>query len=139
MLTAVDWDGEFDNLSVDEINDKFLSITLNIVEKCHVPLRPCKKARKNQIPLHRRRLMKKRRRAQQRLFSTKLSNGKKKKMKDKLVDIEKALMKSYNEQTSYEEGKAFEAIKRNPKFFYSYANKFSKVESKIGPLNLPCI
>ena len=138
-LSVVDWDAKFNDLTGDEITDKFLSISLNKVEMCNVPLRSSciKKVRKNLIPSQRRRLMKKRRRAQNRLSSAKLSNGKKMKLKEALVDIEKALMKSYHKQTSYEEGKAFEAIKRNPKFFYSYANKFSKVESKIGPLVCP--
>ena len=33
-----------------------------------------------------------------------------------------------------EEEKAVAAIKKNPSYFYSYAKKFSRVKSKIGPL-----
>ena len=33
-----------------------------------------------------------------------------------------------------EEHAAVAEIKSNPRFFYSYAKKFSKVKSKIGPL-----
>ena len=76
-LSLVDWDKEFNNLSVDEITEKFLTISLNIVEQSHVPLQAsCNKAQKNKITLHRRGLMTKRR-TQRRLTSAKLRNGKK--------------------------------------------------------------
>ena len=32
------------------------------------------------------------------------------------------------------EGEALGKIKRNPKYFYSYANKFSKTKTRVGPL-----
>ena len=32
------------------------------------------------------------------------------------------------------ENEALRKIKRNPKYFYSYANKFSKTKTKVGPL-----
>ena len=35
---------------------------------------------------------------------------------------------------SVQEAKAIDAIKTNPKYFYSYAKKFAKTKSKIGPL-----
>ena len=52
----------------------------------------------------------------------------------RLISIELELHKSYRQQSNREETKAISNIKRNPKSFYSYANKFSKVSTAIGPL-----
>ena len=49
-------------------------------------------------------------------------------------DIEKKLQKSYRETRDINEQKAVDAIKTNSKYLFSYAKKFSKVVSGIGPL-----
>ena len=41
---------------------------------------------------------------------------------------------SYKKSASAAEKKACEAIKTNPKYFYSYAKKHSKTKTRIGPL-----
>ena len=51
------------------------------------------------------------------------------------MDIEKKLQKSYADADEEMERKAVESIKKNAKFFYSYAKKKAKCKSKIGPLN----
>ena len=43
-------------------------------------------------------------------------------------------IKSYKKQREFNEGKAVDAIKTNPRYFYSYSKKFSKVKSSVGPL-----
>ena len=62
------------------------------------------------------------------------SAQRKDKLTNEVLEIEKKLMKSYKEETSYEEKKAVDAIKKNPKYFYRYARRFSKARSNIGPL-----
>ena len=52
----------------------------------------------------------------------------------KLVEIEKKLQSSHDTERSAEEKRAVDKIKSNPKFFYSYAQRFSKVKVGIGPL-----
>ena len=49
-------------------------------------------------------------------------------------EIEKNLQKSYREERSAAEHRAVSAIRRNSKYFYSYAKKYSKVFTGIGPL-----
>ena len=53
------------------------------------------------------------------------SENRRKKLMTEVRDIEKKLQKSY---------RAVDAIKTNSKYFFSYAKKFSKVVSGIGPL-----
>ena len=55
-------------------------------------------------------------------------------MDDELIDIERKLQESYTKSNEYQEQKAVDAIKRNPKYFFTYVKKFSKVRTAIGPL-----
>ena len=48
--------------------------------------------------------------------------------------IEEDLERRYKTMKLKMENEALGKIKRNPKYFYSYANKFSKIRSKVGPL-----
>ena len=55
-------------------------------------------------------------------------------IKRKLINIELLLQQSYRASSLTEEHKATSAIKTNPKYFFAYAKKYSKLKSKIGPL-----
>ena len=48
--------------------------------------------------------------------------------------IETKLNVSYTTIREQEEAKAIKFIKTNPKYFYSYANRYSKTSNRIGPL-----
>ena len=52
----------------------------------------------------------------------------------KLIDIELKLQESYINERRKEEFDATSKIKSNPKYFYSYAKRFSKHKPKAGPL-----
>ena len=47
--------------------------------------------------------------------------------------IESELEKQYNTRRDNQEFEAIRKIKKNPKYFYSYAKRFSKVKSIVGP------
>ena len=51
----------------------------------------------------------------------------------KATEVERQLLKSYQKSRVDCEAKAVNAIKRNPKYFFSYARKFSSVKIGIGP------
>eukprot|EP00111_Clytia_hemisphaerica_P013867 TCONS_00040826-protein len=53
---------------------------------------------------------------------------------EKLVEIEVLLQKSFAQERKQKEAEATSKIKSNPKFFYSYANRYSKSKPKVGPL-----
>ena len=78
--------------------------------------------------------MRKRGRIKKQLQKTR-SATKKQKLQSKLSTIERELLKSYHSDRCEEEARAVDAIKRNPKYFYSYAKKFSKTSCGIGPLS----
>ena len=55
-------------------------------------------------------------------------------MHSQLIQVEKDIQKSHRSSGEYEEDKAAETIGNNPKDFFTYVKKKSKVKSKIGPL-----
>jgi len=77
--------------------------------------------------------MKKRRKIQMQILKTK-SAAKQGKMRETLVKIEIGLQRSHAATHSYREEKAISAIKKNSKYFFSYAKKFAKTNKPIGPL-----
>ena len=52
----------------------------------------------------------------------------------RLINIEKQLRASYEDQDKAEEDKAVEKINKNSKFFFSYAKRFLTTHVGIGPL-----
>ena len=48
------------------------------------------------------------------------------KLTNEVLEIEKKLMNSYKQEKTHEEVKAVGAIKKNSKFFYKFAKKYSK-------------
>jgi hypothetical protein len=129
----IDWKHELADKSEDDILQFFYSTSLKICEE-HVPVKSkAEQAKMSRTFRYRRSLTRKRRRINKRLTRS-TSPYQKCKLNDKLLQIEKELQKSYQNSATYIENKAVEAIKTNPKFFYTYAKKKSKVKSKIGPL-----
>ena len=61
-------------------------------------------------------------------------NSKSYKIKQKLIDIELLLQESYKRERNKVELDASSKIKTNPKYFFSYAKRFSKTKPKVGPL-----
>jgi hypothetical protein len=56
------------------------------------------------------------------------------KLMKELDKIEDELHNSYKQSRINKENEAIDKMKINPKFFFSYASKFSKSKNKIGPL-----
>ena len=54
-------------------------------------------------------------------------------LKAKLHHVEDQLKNSYDKRRDNQEKDAVNKIKSNPGFFYSYAKKFSKIRSSVGP------
>lgn len=131
---AIDWDDELKTLHPQQMLDKLVD-KCNSVATLHVPLRRKYTATSNssRIPSERKNLMRKRTRKTSQLHGTN-SAVKKQKITDELISIEKALIYSYQKSREDEEKKAVEAITRNPKYFFSYAKKYSNTRTTVGPL-----
>ena len=87
----------------------------------------------NKIPRDRRNLMRRRKRKQNAISSVH-SPSHKAKLLAEVKAIEKQLKSSYENDLAENEHKAILAIGKNSKYFYSYAKKFSKIKTTIGPL-----
>ena len=55
-------------------------------------------------------------------------------LRAELYDVERKIKDSIINQRASKEVKAIECIKKNPRFFYSYAKQFAKQASTVGPL-----
>ena len=132
-LDKVDWVGSFHDLTAVEMTERLINEAAHLA-KDNAPLKPKHKQNSSsQIPRHRRILMRRRANVQKR-YSNESNTAHKQKHSLELRDIEKALQKSYRSQQAYDENKAVGAIATNSKYFFSYAQKRSKLRSTIGPL-----
>ena len=135
-LSQHNWIRELQGLSVEAMLSRFSSVCLSVSReftplKKHV-LRSSPKKR-SLIPRHRRILMRKRRRLKMQLLKAN-SEARCNSISRSLIEIEIKIQDSLRRQSEFEEQKAVESIKRNPKYFFTYAKKFSKVKIGIGPL-----
>ena len=87
----------------------------------------------SKIPRERRNLMRRRGRIHKQLQNVK-SDIRQLSLRNEVRDIEKKLKKSYDSDRAENEHKAVSAIKKNIKYFYSYAKKFSRLKTGVGPL-----
>ena len=124
------WDNLFDNLSVTEMLAKLIEVCENATTN-HCPPRSRRK-RKDPIPRQRRVLMRKRTKLRKALNKN-IDGNRKSIIMSRLIQIESDLQDSYRTQQTTEEEKAVEAIKENPKFFYSYTKSRSELRSSVGP------
>ena len=132
ILSDHDWVMEFKDLKPSQQLERFLHVCQEICETC-VPKKKTKPFRSNVASRERKILMRKRTKLQKQLRKTK-NKSKTRRLSDALIDIEIKLQESYRKKMAYDEAKAVEAIKKNPKYFFSYAKRFSKVKTRIGPL-----
>ena len=127
------WNLEFRACSPEKMLKKFVEICIDISIK-YVPLRKTrgKSQTKSHIPRDRKNLMRRKRRITAQLRKT-TSEARRKKLKGESVQVERTLIKSYQQSQKDRETKAVNAIKRNSKYFFSYAKKFSTAKVGIGP------
>ena len=130
-LDAQDWNATLAGLDPGEMLTKLLETCASISQK-FIPLRKRSDRKTSRIPRIRRILMRRRCKVNKQMSSAK-SDAKKNKLMSEAKDIEKKLQESYRNEKSEMEHKAVSAIKKNSKYFYSYAKKFSKIATGIGP------
>ena len=135
-LTRYNWVQELQGLNVEAMLTKFTSVCLNITKE----FTPLKKhvsgsypKNRKLIPRHRRILMRKRRRLKVQLLKAN-TEARQNSITRNLINIEMNIQDSLRRQSEFEEQKAVQSIRRNPKYFFTYAKKFSKVKIGIGPL-----
>ena len=118
-LSNHDWEYEFCSKSVEEMATKFIEVCTMIAEK-YVPLKRRAQKVRNIIPRDRQNLMRRRNRIAKQL-KNKITVSRKNKLKKEVMNIERKLKESYDNDRQTNERKAVLAIKNNNKYFYSYA------------------
>ena len=133
-LSQVDWKNELKEQSTEEQLSKFTSIVSEIAEK-HTPVKIERvgKKKKSVFFKERRAMWRKRRR-----LITKLQRSQSETSKDflstKIEKIQCDISVSHEKEREDDENKAIENIVVNPKYFFSYAQKKGKLQTKVGPL-----
>ena len=140
-LTEVNWDHLHDLCQPDEDGSSFAElIRLTVLQICyiHAPTKnPPKTDKRPKISRPRRILHRKRRKLKGRLNSLKSRNPDSNVIKDlekELFLMAHEMQVNINNELTQRELKAVECVKSNPKYFFSYAKRFSKLRSNIGPL-----
>ena len=130
----INWDEELENLEPEDMVQKITELCFE-KSSVHVPVstRASSNKKKQHIPRDRKRLMKRRRRLNKQHLNSASPTNKQRIWKE-LIQIEKKLHLSRKNSKNYMEKKAIKSIKKNVKYFFTYAKKFSKTNSKIGPL-----
>ena len=122
-LADINWSEALDiTLNPDQQYNNFLEICLQVLDK-NLPLRKLPK-KHSRIPRDRRILMRKRKKLTKK-------NSKSNKIKQKIIDIEILLQKSHKHERNKLELDATSKIKANPKYFFSYAKRFSNKQTNI--------
>ena len=89
------------------------------------------KKTKNKIPLKIRTLMKRKKKLSSRILASKSWQKNYKTMME-LREVEEEIDEEYKRCRAKQEKEAIKTIKHNPKYFYTYAKKFSKSKGEIG-------
>ena len=132
-LQKFNWRYEFRGLPPEEMLTRFLHNCFSICEK-YIPIkRKTSKSNFSKIPRDRKNLMRSRKRKLNAISRVRSSSCKAKLLAEVRI-IEKTLKNSYHNDLAENEHKAILAISKNSKYFYSYAKKFSKIKTAIGPL-----
>ena len=142
-LAEIDWQALFDhcNTENDDLNEnnEFAELLrLTVLQLCNIhcpktaPIVAKTSTNRNISVLHR-----KRRQTKTRLhclqnhqpYSSTIPY-----LQEQLSLLQLSIRDSITEELSKREQKAVETIKSNPRYFYSYAKRFSKLRSNVGPL-----
>jgi len=130
-LNEADWQTLMKNRGPNQMFKIFLE-TIETACIKNIPMKSDCRLKRCKIPRKRRILMRKRTKLNKQL-TTAISSKDNQQILLKLHNIENQLIRSYDLDRELEETNAVEEIKVNPKYFYSFAAKYSKIKSTVGP------
>ena len=136
-FTEIDWTTEMTGCSVECMYKKLEEHIVNVCTK-HTPVRT-RNTHRNSTPNERLALIRKKKRLNSKInfrkyVSTNRSPTLIKKLEKKKVEVEAKIRNSIKTLNEKREIEAIAKMKSNPKMFFTYAKKFRKTESRIGPL-----
>ena len=132
-MQDIQWDNILEDIDPKDQLSCF-HLVCESIAALHVPKKRVVRVKnRTKIPRERRVLMRRRRKVAKQLAKFP-SKTVKSRLVNELTNIEMNLQDSYARSLSNQEQKALEAIRTNPKYFFSYVKKFSKSRPSIGPL-----
>lgn len=136
-LQEVNWDELRESCSAEEFPE-LLKLTVLQICELYIPNKKLSNKPENKHSRNRRILRRNKRNLQNSLNMqqtlTPAQTRKIQKTKDKLEEIHTKIKASIEDQRIEEERRAVQAIKKNPRYFFSYCKKHAKSKSNIGPL-----
>jgi len=140
LLNTIDWEDVFKEKSTTEMSEILFSEIEDKVDKImnkkeNQDEKECNQnenAGNNKIPRNVRTLFRKKKTASEKMKTVR-SVTKCVALRKRIDNAEEELKQLYKKRKSKLEKEALTKIKRNPKAFYAYANRFSKTYSGIGP------
>ena len=136
LIMQMNFDDMFANLSTSQMLNRFYEVVVNtadiVFDKKETYKESDNFSSSNRIPRKIRVLMRNKSKISKLIISSK-SGQKISALKIRLQSIESDLEKHYLSRRESQEKEAIRKIKSNPKYFYSYAKRFSKLKSTIGP------
>jgi len=140
-MTNVDWQELWSLCPKDEDGSSFAElIRLTTMQICyeHCPKKvPPDPTKRPKISRERASLYRRRRKLKGRISCLKAANPSSTKIQpiqDELNQIAYEIQQQIKTDLNYHERRAVDSVKDNPRYFFSYAKRFSKLKSNIGPL-----
>ena len=130
-INDINWENRFLNNSLDDNFNIFHREILQIAKR-HIPKKKTQNRNRPKIPNDRRALTRKRAKLNKRKVRSR-NQSQIARLEQIIIDIGNAIRASHENQKLAEEARAIACIKTNPKYFYYYARKNSKVKTQIGP------
>ena len=137
LIQKINFEEELCNLDTSKKLERFYFLVCNVVDIVFEKKESSANASanfssSNKIPRKVRILMRNKKNLSKSILKSKTGKNVNK-LRQKLRNVELQLENHYFKRRQQKEDEAIRKIKKNPKFFYSYAKKFSKIKSGIGP------
>lgn len=134
-LQNTHWGTMFSSCSVDDMMKQLIAKCRHLAVQ-YAPPKMKRKPKYMRIPRHRKILMRKRTRLRKN-YSSHTNPATLARIKDQLTGIERKLQDSYRSQEKHDESVAVTNIKKNSKYFFSYARRKARLSIPVGPLEDP--
>ena len=134
QLSEIDWDLLRSVCTQQEFPEL---LYLTVLQVCELHCETKKVTNTNKLSRERRALKRKRTRLKAKREYLKVNNPKSKSLVDlrnEIYDIESKIKVTIFEQQKLREEKAVQTVKENPAYFFSFAKRSNKTNSKVGPL-----
>ena len=133
----IDWDAALENCQNSEAKaNTIIQIISDIVDELCPKFKSLRGRSNNNIPRARRILLRNKKKLKNKLKKNGITETKKRKIEQEIMDIDRELLESHQNERINEEIHAINNIKVNPKHFFTYAKKHIKTKSSIGPFKI---